>query len=166
MDSFFFTDIPTWENGVWTTTSFSSQEDFALFIKTLFLEPGKYEFDETSFIFAKEAKKYQKDGFYCEAAVKSRDYIEYWYAQKARCRKGAFYKNKGKTWFLTREYYMWLNFLPINDKEKKKFDFPSVRDAQYHMALYEFLAELNYMHCAILKKRQIAQCILSCRQAD
>lgn len=156
MDSFFFTDIPTWENGVWTTTSFSTQEDFALFIKTLFLEPGKYDFDETSFEFAKEAKKYQKDGFYIEAAVKSRDYIEYWDAQKARCRKGAFYKNKGKTWFLTREYYMWLNFLPINDKEKKKFDFPSVRDAQYHMALYEFLAELNYMHCAILKKRQIA----------
>ena len=31
-----------------------------------------------------------------------------------------------------------------------------IRDAQYHMALYELLAELTYKHVAILKKRQIA----------
>ena len=51
---------------------------------------------------------------------------------------------------------MWLNFLPIYDKEEKKFGFAKVRDAQYHMALYEILAELYYKHVAILKKRQIA----------
>mgnify|MGYP003349047137 CR=1 FL=1 len=51
---------------------------------------------------------------------------------------------------------MWLNFLPIFDKEQQKFDFAKIRDAQYHMALYELLAELNYKHSAILKKRQIA----------
>ena len=37
---------------------------------------------------------------------------------------------------------MWLNFLPIFDKEEKKYGFAKVRDAQYHMALYELLAEL------------------------
>jgi hypothetical protein len=57
---------------------------------------------------------------------------------------------------------MWLNFLPINDKEKRKFDFPTVRDAQYHMALYELLAELNYQHAAVLKKRQIASSYFHC----
>ena len=51
---------------------------------------------------------------------------------------------------------MWLNFLPIYDKEEKRFDFAKVRDAQYHMALYELLAELHYKHAIILKKRQIA----------
>jgi len=51
---------------------------------------------------------------------------------------------------------MWLNFLPIYDKEEKRFDFAKVRDAQYHMALYEHLAELHYKHAVILKKRQIA----------
>jgi hypothetical protein len=51
---------------------------------------------------------------------------------------------------------MWLNFLPIYDKEEKKYGFAKVRDAQYHMALYELLAELHYKHSAILKKRQIA----------
>jgi len=51
---------------------------------------------------------------------------------------------------------MWLNFLPIYDKEEKRFDFAKVRDAQYHMALYEHIAELFFMHAIILKKRQIA----------
>ena len=51
---------------------------------------------------------------------------------------------------------MWLNFLPIFDKEEKHYGFAKVRDAQYHMALYELLAELNNKHSAILKKRQIA----------
>jgi hypothetical protein len=51
---------------------------------------------------------------------------------------------------------MWLNFLPIFDKEEKHYGFAKVRDAQYHMALYELLAELHYRHAAILKKRQIA----------
>ena len=31
-----------------------------------------------------------------------------------------------------------------------------MRDAQYHMALYELMAEINFKHVAILKKRQIA----------
>jgi hypothetical protein len=51
---------------------------------------------------------------------------------------------------------MWLNFLPIFNKEIQKFGFADVRDAQYHLALYECLAELHYRHSAILKKRQIA----------
>jgi hypothetical protein len=41
-------------------------------------------------------------------------------------------------------------------KKIQKFGFAKIRDAQYHMALYELLAELNYKHVAILKKRQIA----------
>lgn len=157
MNSYFYTDISTYDNGVWTTTSFPTHEDFRDFLQSIFIEPGKYDFDDTSFIFNEEARKFAKNGkIYVFHPLKSRDYISYWDEQKNRCRKGVIYKNKGKTWFLSREYYMWLNFLPINDKEQKKFDFPSVRDAQYHMALYEMLAELNYKHCAILKKRQIA----------
>jgi hypothetical protein len=57
---------------------------------------------------------------------------------------------------------MWVNFLRINDKEQKKFDFPSIRDVQYHMALYDLLAELHYLHVAILKKRQIASSYFHC----
>jgi len=156
MDKFFYTDVPTWDNGTWTTTSFDTRTEFRDFVLSLFKEPGKYNFDETSHVFNAEARKYNDQKFYCPAPVRSKDYIAYWDDQKAKCRKGVIFKNGENTWYLTREYYMWLNFLPINNKETRRFSFPDVRDAQYHMALYEILAELFYKHAAILKKRQIA----------
>lgn len=162
MDSFFYTDIPTWQDGIWKTTTFNTQEEFSEFLVPLFKEPGKYQFDETSFLFTAEARKYRKDLFFCDAPDGSKDYTDYWDIQANRCRKGVFFIHGDKTWYIPREYYMWLNFLPINDKEQKKFDFPQFRDAQYHIALYEILAELNYQHVAIVKKRQIASSYYHC----
>ena len=149
-------EIPTWDNGEWTTTTFSSNEEWRGYVLTLFKEPGQYNFNETALLFNKEATNFNKFGFYTVAPFKSKDYIYYWNDQKNKCRKGVLYKDKANVWYLTRDYYMWLNFLPIYDKEEKKFGFAKVRDAQYHMALYEILAELYYKHVAILKKRQIA----------
>ena len=152
-----YTDIPTWDNGTWTTTSFDSRDEWRDYVLTLFKEPGLYEFDEVSNeIFIIESAKFRKDKVYCIAPFKSKDFINYWEDQKTKCRLGVLIKSKDKTWYLSRDYYMWLNFLPIFDKEQQKFDFAQIRDAQYHMALYEILAELFYKHVAILKKRQIA----------
>ncbi len=152
-----YTDIPTWDNGTWTTTSFDSRDAWRDYVLTLFKEPGLYEFDEVSNeIFIIESTKFRNDKVYCIAPFKSKDFINYWEDQKTKCRLGVLIKSKDKTWYLSRDYYMWLNFLPIFDKEQQKFDFAQIRDAQYHMALYEILAELFYKHVAILKKRQIA----------
>lgn len=151
-----YEDIPCWDNGNWTTVSYNSRQEFADVIQELFKEPGQYEFDETSFIFNEQSVKFKQNNVYCTAPFKSKDFINYWDNEKHKCRKGVFYKNNDKTWYLTRDYYMWLNFLPIFDKEEQNFGFAKVRDAQYHMAIYELLAELNYQHVAILKKRQIA----------
>ena len=151
-----YQDIPCWDNGTWTTISFESREDFSRTIEEIFAEPGKYNFDETSYLFNEQSTLFRTNNVYCLAPFKSKDFINYWDDQKNKCRKGVFYINGNKKWFITRDYYMWLNFLPIFDKEQQKFDFAKIRDAQYHMALYELLAELNYKHVAILKKRQIA----------
>jgi hypothetical protein len=152
-----YQDIPTYDNGTWTTTSFESRQDFSNFIFGVFKEPGKYGFNNTTNqVFISESRKFRDTGVYCTAPFKSKDFINYWDDQKQKCRKGVIVKESNNTWFLAREYYMWLNFLPIFDKEQQKFDFAKIRDAQYHMALYELLAELNYKHSAILKKRQIA----------
>lgn len=151
-----YQDIPCWDNGSWTTVSFNSREEFANAINEIFSEPGKYNFDETTFYFNEQAVKFRDQNVYCTAPFKSKDFTKYWDDQKLKCRKGVFFINGNKKWYLTRDYYMWLNFLPIFDKEQQKFDFAKIRDAQYHMALYEILAELNYKHVAILKKRQIA----------
>lgn len=151
-----FIEIPTYKNGEWSTTEFETREEFRDFLVTLFKEPGKYNFDETTLIFNAEGRRFQKDKFYCEAPLKSKDFITYWNDQKLKCRNGIIVHSDTDTWFLSRDYYMWLNFLPIYDKEEKRFDFAKVRDAQYHMALYEHIAELFFMHAVILKKRQIA----------
>ena len=152
-----YKDIPTWDNGTWTTTSFDSRDSWRDFLFSIFREPGKYEFNEvTNEIFIAESKKFRETKVYCTAPFKSKDFVNYWDDQKNKCRLGVLVKSDNKTWYLTRDYYMWLNFLPIFDKEQQKFDFAQIRDAQYHMALYEVLAELFYLHAAILKKRQIA----------
>ena len=151
-----FIDIPTWDNGSWTTTSFDTREEYTDFVLSIFKEPGKYNFDNTSFLFNEQARLFNKNGVYCTSPQGSKDYRIYWDHEKNKCRYGAIYKNAGNTWYLPRDYYMWLNFLPIFNKEIQKFGFADVRDAQYHMALYELLAELHYKHSSILKKRQIA----------
>lgn len=148
--------VPTLNEGVWEETEFKTLEDFRVFISSIFKEPGQYQFDETSFVFNSEARTFNTQGFYCDKPVRSKDFISYWEGEKSKCKEGVIYKNKNRTWYLTRDYYMWLNFLPIYDKEEKKYGFAKVRDAQYHMALYEIMAEINYKHVAILKKRQIA----------
>ena len=157
MDSEYFIKIPTWKDGEWVdNTTFDTREAFHEFIISIFKEPGQYEFDETSFNFNEQARLFNRREYYCNAPFRSKDYVKYWDAQKDRCRNGAIFKKGDKVWYLTREYYMWLNFLPIYDKEKKDHDFPDIYDTQYHLALYELKAELNWKHAAILKKRQIA----------
>jgi len=148
--------IPTYNNNKWETTEFEDRESFIKFLLDIFKEPGEYNFTSMSKEFNNEAKTFNKLGFYCDKPFRSKDFISYWEDQKIKCREGVIYKHNGLTWYLTRDYYMWLNFLPIYDKEEKKYGFAKVRDAQYHMALYEILAELHYQHSAILKKRQIA----------
>ena len=148
--------VPAYKEGKWDYVEFKEKEDFTNFILTLFKEPGQYQFDETALLFNDQAKIFNEQKFYCNKPFRSKDYIKYWNDQKEKCREGVLYYGKNNTFYLTRDYYMWLNFLPIFDKEEKHYGFAKVRDAQYHMALYELLAELNYRHVAILKKRQIA----------
>jgi len=153
----FYIEIPTWENGDWTSTVYQTHEEFTKYIEGQFKEPGKYEFDETTYIFNAQARLFRKQSdIFCMAPFRSRDYIKYWNFEKLKCVNGAIFKAKGKEWYLPRDYYMWVNFLPIFDKIKKDFDFPEVWDVQLHIALYELKAELHYNHASIFKKRQIA----------
>lgn len=151
-----YKSVPTYENGSWIITEFETRQDFIDYVLSIFSVPGHYEFNELSFKFNEQAQIFNDQGFYCNKPFRSKDFTEYWEDQKIKCREGVIYNDNGKSWYLTRDYYMWLNFLPIFDKEEKKYGFAKVRDAQYHMALYEQLAELHYKHSAILKKRQIA----------
>lgn len=154
-----YKDIPTYnsESKEWSKTSFSSQEEFAYFLDGIFKEPGEYEFDESTKLWNIEARRYREKGYYIRALKNSKEYKEYWNTQKDRCRRGVIYINGNKTWYVTREYYMLLNFLPIINKEKGNTEgFMDVRDVQYHLALYEKRAEAHNKHGVVTKKRQMA----------
>ena len=121
-DKEIYQDIPTWDNGTWTSTDFDSREDFAKYVRDLFKEPGQYAFDDVSYEFNAEATKFNEQGFYCAAPFKSRDFINYWEGEKKKCRKGVIYKSGDKTWYIARDYYMWLNFIPIFNKSSYSFN--------------------------------------------
>lgn len=150
--------VPTYDamTDVWSHTEFATREEFVEFLNSVFKEPGKYNFDITSLKFNEEARRFNRDKMFCSAPNRSKDFVYYWDKQKDRCRNGVIFKGAKDTWYLSRDYYMWLNFLPIYNKEVGRFTFADVRDAQYHMSLYEEIAKHSYKHGAILKKRQIA----------
>lgn len=155
--------IPTWQDGQWVEdTIFETDEEFIDFVSSCFKQPGEYNFNETASVFNEHAENFTKDGLYCSAPFRSKDFVVYWDDAKKKCRRGAIFKSGELTWYLPRDYYMWINFLQIYDKIAKRNLFPSVWDVQLHMALYELLAELNGKHAFILKKRQIASSYFHC----
>src|ERR1035437_983165 len=141
MSSSPYIEIPTWKNGNWETTSYKTRESYRDAVTPLFKTPGEYAFDDSAHLFNEQANVFRSQEYYCEFQEGTNDFDSYWDDQKDKCRKGLLIKSGKKTWYLPRDYYMWLNFLPINDKVKRKSDFIDVWDGQYHMAMYELLAE-------------------------
>lgn len=152
-------NIPIFDNDKkqWSTTSFDSQKEFADYLlTTCFKEPGEYGFDETVFEWNRQAEYFNKNGFYTPHAENSNDYFKHWDSEELKSRLGVIWKSKGKEWYTTRDYYFLLNYCPIINKEiGNEESFASVRDVQYHMMLYEKIAELLHKHSAELKKRQM-----------
>ncbi len=150
--------IPSWSPSKnWYYTKFNTKDEFKDFVKSLFKEPGLYPMDETTEQWNIHARHFNQHKLFCEAPEGSKDYQEYWDTEKEKCRKGVIYHNdKGDTWYLPRFYYHWLNFLQIFNKSVGKFTFPEIRDVQYHMGLYEVLAELHEVDASTLKARQKA----------
>ena len=82
--------VPTYNKGEWTYTNFKTIDDFREFVIPLFKEPGKYNFDETSFKFNEQGRFFRKNKYYCSAVENSIDYIKYWETEKEKCRAGTF----------------------------------------------------------------------------
>lgn len=162
MSSKSYISVPTCDSGQWTYTTFQTRDEFRIFVKELFKEPGEYKFDDTSLLFNQQARVFQQHKMFCDAPEGSIDYQTYWDTEKEKCRKGVIFKNgKGGVWYLPRFYYHWLNFLQIGGKEENVgSQFPYIWDTQYHITLYEMLAELHGKNSVILKKRQIASSYL------
>lgn len=167
-----FTDIPTYtyETNEWSSTDFASQAEFAKFLDSVWSDDCDYKFDEaSSFAFNEQARTFEENkrkngtGFYTAHPRGSKERKEYWRFEGKKCTRGVIVKHYSKTWYLTRDYYFFLNFCQFANKEKGEIDtFADIRDIQYHLSLYEKRAEAHHLHAILTKKRQMASSLLHC----
>lgn len=157
-------NIPVFDSKTrqWSTKSFEDQYELGKFIEEkCFKEPGEYQFEsfinewnKLATLFTNE-KEANEEGSYCNYAVGSKEWEDFWDFEELKCRLGVFWKYKDRWYYTTRDYYFFLNFCPITNKEKGfEQTFITIRDSQYHMALYEKIAECFDLHSVILKRRQ------------
>ena len=59
----FIIDIPTYEKGEWSKTSFESRDEFKSFIKSIFFIPGEYNFNEDSLIFNEQGRLFNQNRY-------------------------------------------------------------------------------------------------------
>lgn len=143
--------IPTYstKENKWSYTEFQTRDEYKAFIWSKFKPPGEVKLYNTE-SWRMQAQKFESKGFYSNAPYKSKDFMEYWDEEKEKCTKGVIIDD----FFLTRYYYFWINFLPINDKEVNKLKFPKIWDSQYYFFLYVDLCILEYKYDVVVKKRQ------------
>lgn len=141
-----------------------NKQELAFTVSSQFKQPGEYGFNEVLQIIRLPVITFLKYGTYCPFPEGTFEYITFWEKEKEKCIKGLFLYDQinNKEWYIPGDYYMWLNYLIIYNKEKKGFTFPDIRDVQYHMAMYVNLAELMDKHSAIVKKRQVASSYYHC----
>ncbi len=147
-----YKSVPTYntETNKWTYTDFETREDFKKFVWSKFKKPGDVKLKNT-WAWRQEATKYETDGCYdLNIVPRSADYVNYWNSEKEKSTNGVIIDD----FYLTRYYYFWLNFLPINDKKINKLVFPNIWDSQYYFFLYQMLCELEYKYSVVVKKRQ------------
>jgi len=152
-------NIPTYDydKREWTTTSFNNQIEFGKFlVEQCFKVPGKYNFHKDRISKWNEAGRYwTKHKRYIHYAEGTPEYYDFWDDQELKSRLGVLWKQGDEWWYTTRDYYFLINFCPIVNKEKGYLEtFADVRDGQYHMMLYEKIAECYHLHSCVLKRRQ------------
>ena len=144
------------ETKEWGEKEFETKKDYVDYLWLNFREPGQYQFDEAVESFKLSASNYNTKGAYCFFPEGTMDFLKYWEGEKNKCRNGLIIYHYNKEWILVRDYYFFINFTPLYNKEIKDFSFPNVRDLQYHLALYEEIAEHSDKNVALVKKRQCA----------
>ena len=153
-------DIPTYDlnKKKWSNTSFKDQYEFGDFLLTnCFKEPGEYQFHKsfTQGDWITVGKKFDVDGRYTDYSEDTQDYWDFWEEEEMKCRLGVLWKYQDRWYYTTRDYYFMINFFRIVNKEiGYQESFADVRDGQYHMMLYEKLAEIFNQNACILKRRQ------------
>lgn len=154
-------NIPTYNfsKKQWTTTSFENQYEFGDFLeKECFKEPGEYKFHKELVrdLWCEKATIFKQNNYYTEYSIGTNEYNDFWDGEELKCRLGVLWFYDDRWYYTTRDYYFLLNyFLMLNKEIGFVKTFADPRDVQYHMMLYEKIAECKDLNSAILKRRQM-----------
>ena len=135
--------------------TFERRGDFLYFLEEQFKYYGEYNLHDTN-NWRSQAAVFEKNGYYCKFVDGSIDFVRYWDNQKDLILNDLIIDG----FFVSGEYYMYLNFLQIYDKVKEKMSFPEVWDGHYHLTLYWRIAFLKGLFSTVVKKRQFGSTYL------
>ena len=141
------------ESNEWTEREFLTKRDFLSFVEGKYKLPGQYNLKRTD-LWKQPAIKFQSDKVYCDYHEQSEDYKEWWKFEKIKTKNGVIYNIGTDEFYVTGNYYWFLNFTPIPDKVKGDNCHAEIWDGHYHLSLYDILAEINKENSAIVKARQ------------
>lgn len=139
--------------GRWTEREFLTKRDFLSFVEGQYKLPGEYGLERTD-LWRQPAINYQTNKIYCALHPQSEDFKNWWKFEKRKTKDGVIFNLGHKEFYVTGDYYWFLNFTPIVDKVKGKDDHAEVWDGHYHLSLDDVLAELDKENHAIVKARQ------------
>lgn len=137
----------------WTEREFSTKEGFLSFVNKQLKIPGEYDLKRTD-LWRQPALHFQKNKTYTLLQENTEDYRNWWKFEKTKTKNGVIYNLEDREFYVTGDYYWFLNFTPIVDKVKGTDDHAEVWDGHYHLALDDLLAELYKENHAIVKARQ------------
>ena len=137
------------ETKEWSEQTFDTYQTFLKFVQEQHKFPGKYELKNTH-LFRPNAIKFQKDNTYCDYHPSSKEFKDFWNLEKRKCLEGIIVDN----FYVTGDYYWYLNFTPIYSKIDKKEIHPEVWDSDFDFYLYLELCQLLDKNSCVVKKRQ------------
>ncbi len=143
--------IPTLDtnNNKWTTTSFKTKEEFLSFVESKFKEPGQYNLYNTKY-WREPALHFEKHELYTKETIRSPKWVKFWDFEKEKCLVGVIVDD----FYVTEEYYWYLNYTRIDNMQEKKETFPEMFDSDYHYFLYLKLCDLYGLFDVTVKKRR------------
>lgn len=137
----------------WTEREFSTQGDFLSFINTQWKIPGEYNLTRTD-LWRQPALHFQEHKTYTLLPENTEDYKNWWKFEKRKTRDGVIYNLGDREFYVSGDYYWYLNFIQIDDKVLDREEFPEVWDSDYHFFLYVIRCYLEKKNSCVVKKRQ------------
>ena len=112
---------------------------------------GKYNLKDTHkwrerAIYFQEYGNYEPDNIIPD----TKDWDDFWDEEERRIMEGLWIDG----FYIPGLYYLYLNYLPIYQKQLKKYEFPDVYDSDYHTFLCLEHAIFLKQHFVVIKKRQ------------